>query len=609
MKKYFCFICFVFAVYFVQGKISLSSPNGQVSITFYYDKDSLYYKVNNSGYEIVSHSKIDWTFSNTKVLKVIENYMIDTSYCVRGGHSLAIDYCQGMIIDVGGYKIEARAYNDGVTWRYLGFSNKKIKIDDRTEFHIPKNTILWSQPNVKHYEGTYSEKKIENFSVGERLGSVVTIRYPFGLYAATTESGGSNFAGMSFTVSSPHIFQTTLAGTCYLEGDIVTPWRIVMTGDLNTLVNSDIVSNVSAPAKFSQNLSWIKPGRSVWSWLAWNSEVSFQNMKLFSLQASQLGFEYNLVDEGWSYWKDGEKDCWDLVKELVTYSDSLGVKIWLWKAYPDRRNVEGINTRIKRRNFFRKCKETGIVGIKIDFFDSEEQEVMRFYEEALSDAAEYELMLSFHGANKPMGQSRTYPNEMTREAIRGMENRPPWAIHNTILPFTRLLVGHADFTPVILPPTIKPNNINNRQESRVGEVTTTHQFATAVIYTSPLLCYAVNPYDLLNHPFRDMLTSVPTTWDETIVLPGSEIGKRALFARRNGDRWFIVGVTVDKSDLVIPLVFLDDKKYYSTEMCDVPNSQFESERKCQNVIKKDSLNIRMNKAGGYFAILQPLDKD
>lgn len=161
-------------------------------------------------------------------------------------------------------------------------------------------------------------------------------------YVAITEGGLTDFAGMSLRADGNRGFNANLSGVAKKNGNIETPWRIIEIGkDLNTLVNCDIVANVSPaydPKLFPKgyNTDWVKPGRSVWSWLAVTRSVTLNNMKHFSDLAAQLGFEYNLVDEGWGNWKDSinHRDQWDMMKELVDYSTAKGVKVWVWKAYP-----------------------------------------------------------------------------------------------------------------------------------------------------------------------------------------------------------------------------------------------------------------------------------
>src|SRR5580765_6046895 len=190
------------------------------------------------------------------------------------------------------------------------------------------------------------------------------------------------------------------------------------------------------------------------------------------------------------------------------------VGIWLWKNSRDLMTVE------QQRAFFDQCKALGVVGAKIDFFDHEAKEMIDRYQSILREAAVRRIMVDFHGANKPAGEARTWPNELTREGVYGLEHRAQaWARHNTTLPFTRYLAGHGDYTPVVL-------------GDRRRETSWPHQIATAAIFTSPLLVYGANPKSLLENPAVELIRALPSTWDETIVLPGSAIGELAAFARR-----------------------------------------------------------------------------
>ncbi|MBD0287466.1 MAG: glycoside hydrolase family 97 catalytic domain-containing protein, partial [Flavisolibacter sp.] len=447
--------------------IVITSPDGEMIMSVSAPDGALQYAVHYKKMPVMEASRLGLVV-NGKVLGEgcstgkVQQYKVNETYLYRGVHSTAVNKCNGAKINITStqapFVLEARVFNDGVAFRYLVENTGTAVVEkDTTAFVLPAGSTVWSQNNIKYYEGRYGKKKIEEFEKDELAGPPLTALLPGDrAYVAITEGGLTDFAGMSLRADGNRGFNANLSGTAKMSGNIETPWRIIEIGkDLNTLVNCDIIANVS-PA-FDRKLfpngyqtDWVRPGRSVWSWLAGRGPVTLENMKQFSDLAAQLGFEYNLVDEGWSYWKDSinKRDHWDMMKELVDYSAAKGVKIWVWKAYPDRRGIPGIKEPEQRKDFFQKCKDLGIVGLKVDFFDSENQEIINFYQAALKDAAEYHLMMNFHGANKPTGESRTWPNEMTREAVRGLENRPPWAQTNTILPFTRYLAGPGDYTPV-----------------------------------------------------------------------------------------------------------------------------------------------------------------
>lgn len=586
--------------------VVVKSPDGAVVLQVYSVDGVLMYRVNFNDRPVLEPSVLGMRMGTGEigrkvVLGKAETYRISETYPWRGVHSVATNRCNGARIAVtepgSQWKLEARVFNDGVAFRYVFPLSKGDSVTaDNSTFVFPPGSMVWSQNNIKYYEGGYKGQRIEDIKAGEVAGPPVTVQLKDGSgFLVVTEAGLADFSGISLKADGNRGYVANLAGNVVASGDVSSPWRVIMVAsNLNTLVNCDMVQNLSpAPdlALFPKGFDteWIKPGRCVWSWLADKRAITPENMKDFSKLASELGFEYNLVDEGWSNWKAEGKDQWDLLRELVDYSRPLGVKIWVWKAYPDRGGIEGIFDAAKRQEFFRKCQEVGVVGLKIDFFDSENQKIIDFYQNALRDAAKYHLMINFHGANKPTGESRTFPNEMTREAIRGMENRPPWALNNTIFPFTRYLAGHADFTPV---------HFGNR----MGETSWAHHLASAVVFTSPLLVYGADPQSMLNNPFVELIKSIPSVWDETIVLPQSSIGELALYARRKGSTWFIAALNGPVARQInIDLSFLGKGTFEAALLMDEKAVQNSAREEHKELNSKQSLTIELNAAGGFLA--------
>ncbi len=232
-------------------------------------------------------------------------------------------------------------------------------------------------------------------------------------------------------------------------------------------------------------------------------------------------------------------------KEVVDYSRRQGVGVWFWK----HRNQLG--TPEAQEEFFKMLHELGVTGAKIDFFDHEGKEVIDLYEALLRKAAEYHVLLVFHGANKPTGRERTWPNEMVREAVRGMEasRLMDRARHETILPFTRYLAGPADYTTMIF-------------SERRRDTTWAHQIASMVVFASPLLTIAANPQSILENPAVEVIKSIPAVWDETRVLPDSAIGELAVYARRTGRGWFLAAMCGPAAKTIqVPLSFLGEGEF------------------------------------------------
>lgn len=587
----------------------MKSPSGQVRAEVWTENGSLKYKIDHDGRPVLCPSALRWSVGSavmglqTEIVSVCKEKKVCSEYPFLGNHSTAHNvYTPYTLVlkekNGRNYRVEFRLYDDGVAFRYLATTDCVSLIDDQTTFVLPVGTTCWMQHNINYYEASYKRYEAGKFADGLKAGPPVTVEYGKGLYASITEGGLVNFGGMALKTVSSNSLECLLSGRTFLTGRVATPWRVVMTGSLDDLVNNDIVTDVSEPLSpvFRGNIDWVKPGNCVWSWLA-GYGVTLDNMKRFTDWAAELGIPYNLVDEGWSHWEDkaNGRDCWQMVKELADYSAAKGVKLWLWKAYPDRRGIPGIQTAEKRRAFFKKCKDLGIAGLKIDFFDAETQTVTKFYADALRDAAEFGLMINFHGSNKPTGLSRTYPNELSREGIMGLEFGSSHAEQDVVTPFTRFLAGHADFTPMAFQPR------------RMGNTTEAHQIAVTAVFLSPLRCYGGRPEDYLKHPAREIFLSIPTVWDETHVLPGSEIGERVLLAKRSGRNWYIVGLgNKQVSNQEVRLDFLPKgMTYRMTAVSDRPDGTCRITTGTAD--RSTRLNLSMNAGGGYLARLQPTD--
>jgi alpha-glucosidase len=236
------------------------------------------------------------------------------------------------------------------------------------------------------------------------------------------------------------------------------------------------------------------------------------------------------------------------------------------------------------------CHDYGVTGVKIDFFDHEAKEVIDLYEAILKETAKYQLLVDFHGANKPSGQARSYPNEMVREAVKGMESSKLMdrATHETTIPFTRFLAGPAEYTVL---------HFGERRKN----TTWAHQIASAAILSAPLLTYAANPDTILTNPAVNIIKSIPATWDETIVLPPSEIGQLAVYARRKGNTWFLAVMNgVEPRKIKIPLRFL--KGSYHTELVkDNPAESASVLMEQKTYSSNDVLELDLVSGGGFIA--------
>lgn len=401
------------------------------------------------------------------------------------------------------------------------------------------------------------------------------------------------------------------------ENEIVTPWRVLMLAkDLNGLVNNRILSRVcDQPDKtlFPQgaDTEWIKPGRASFTWLVEGKDrLSVANHKKYVDGCSELGIESVVVDDGWELWAETEKqaqgrDKWAMLKELVDYARERNVNIWVWRSSSPRSGNKtdiGLVDPEERAAFMKKCAEVGVKGLKIDFFHTENLFTVQLMEDILKAAAREKLMVIFHGVNKPTGDSYTYPNLLAKEAVRGLEcvggedswaPGPAWPYHNTVLPFTRWLAGPADYTPLNFRAFCPPS------------ITFAHQLASIYMFTSPMLIFAADMEDMLNCPGRKFIEEVPVTWDETFVLPESEIGQLAALARRKGDVWYISVLNGEKArQFSCSLDFLPKGKYTLEVAYDAPDNRKKIEIKTITRRQNQTFEQELLSGGGCLIKLE-----
>jgi len=323
-----------------------------------------------------------------------------------------------------------------------------------------------------------------------------------------------------------------------------SPWRVIMLSEsLAGIVESNLVQCLNAPTR-TNDVSWIKPGRSSWSW--WSeggSPRSFEKQIKYVDFSADMGWEYMLIDAGWPEMKGGT------VEEVVKYANSKGVGVWLWYhsgAGVPRDSITYRNVMSDpegRRKEFEKLEKWGVKGLKVDFFDTDKQGVVKLYQEILKDAFDHHLMINFHGATLPRGMEHTWPNLMTMEAIRGAEgfgqqprcDQAAW--HHTVIPFTRNVVGSMDYTPVTF-----TNKIRQGVEA-FRKTTMTHQLALAVVFESGIQNFADKAEAYLSLPERPLnfMKTVPVAWDETRLVAGYP-GDFVVMARRSGSTWYLAGI-------------------------------------------------------------------
>ena len=592
------------------AEFKVSSPDGKAVITVT-DAGGLNYAVTLDGREVVAKSRFgiiadDVDLGADVKLGKASSRKVRESYPMFGGHSQADNDCRETTVSVRtaageNYELDVRAYNDGVALRARLAAKAGRKINgEATEWKVSGNPLAWYQTDFGSYEGLFQSTRLEEFSEGRKIPLPITFTLPGGGYALVTEANLVNYSDLGVQVASNHslhaFFHARPDGTGWTTDDaVVQPWRVTLLArDLNALVNSDLVRNLCPPALPElAKAAWIQPGRSSWQWWSSGGPI-YSEQHQWVDWTKQLGFEYYLIDEGWRNWKADGKDNWACLREVCDYAKTQGVKIWLWV------NSNEVPNTARRTNVLDHAVAVGAVGVKIDFEPEANVRWVNWYDESLRDAAARKLMLDFHGANKPIGRDRTWPNGLTRESIRGHEYQilryrrtlPP--SHDTILPFTRFVIGPGDYTPTVFNP------------KELRGYTWARELAQAIVFTSPYLCYADHPTNYLNNPAVDVMKAIPATWDETVVLPGSEIGKCAAFARRSGKQWFI-GVMNggEATTLDLPLDFLGRGKFQMTQLGDAPDRTDAWQREEKTVTRKDLVKLSLRPSGGAVIELKP----
>ena len=552
-------------------------------------------------------------------------YTVDETYAWRGVKSQVRNHAHGKKFEIAhphqNYSLEVRAYDEGVGWRCTipGEGQRTVQ-GEATAFRLPSDASYWAQTNTVNYEAPHNRYSVGGEPPGETIGMPVTVVLPNGGYASISEADMLHYSGMTLRASR----DGTLSGRFgddpngwTMRGAFSTPWRLVIAvDDLDALVNADLVHNLApAPDKklFSQGVDtdWLTHGRMYWLWWVestdsgrWDRQKSAVD-EAVSMNCSALQID----DRAWESpdygWADGGRSKWDRMRELVDYAGARGVKIWVWRSLLVEHGP-GLLNKAQCKEFIRQCAEAGVTGVKIDFFDSESHDKLALAEDCLRLAARHKLMVNIHGVWKPTGEVRTWPNEVTREGILGMEHAL-WSDiplgHYASVPFTRLIAGHGDVTPGVL----RPKALKN--------VTAAQQLAYAVIVTSPLLFlgdtadgYHTQPPEVL-----EIVRHLPTAWDETRVLPCSDIGNLAAFARRKGKTWYLaivggetpVGAGEPQVLRNVSLGFLGEGDYEAMWFFDDKENTDLAIKHRDDVNAKTTLDIPMRPGGGFLGRITP----
>ena len=465
-----------------------------------------------------------------------------------------------------GVLLTVRLYNDGLAFRYeLADVEGKLP-DEQTVYRIPDGTRRWMQQWSEAYEGffplttdtrvkaepSFSRPSLSPEGYNRRWGYPSLLEPSDGVFALISEANIERRQSASCLYNEGDRYRVVPdENGAALSGRWHSPWRVVIVGRLNDVVESTLVTDVSEPCRLN-DVSWIHPGVVSWIYWAYNhGSNDYDIIRKYVDMAVTLRLPYVLIDAEWDEMKDGKT-----IEQAVSYAKSCGIKplIWYNSSIGWINGAPGPKFRLNkpedREREFAWCERIGVAGVKIDFFSGDNQANMDYCLDLLESAARHHLLVNFHGATIPRGWQRTYPNLLTTEAVYGAEwynNVPTFtsraARHNATLPFTRNVIGPMDYTPCTF------------SDSQHPHITThAHELALTVLYESGLQHLADRPESYLSQPaeVQQFLSRLPAVWDETRFVSGYP-GERVVMARRSGSAWYIAGINGSDEAQVLTL--------------------------------------------------------
>lgn len=549
------------------------------------------------------------------------------------------DHFNGLeILFPGGWSMELRAYDGGVAFRYRYDGSGPLTVRNETlTVRFPGDPLLWYPAEdsfLTHQERVYRELNLSAIPA-DTMASIPVLVAPEGLpKVLVTEADLQSYPGFYLRPGAtqglsavfppyPAVEEQVRDRTVRVverepflartEGPRTFPWRVFIVAEEDRdLVESTLVYQL-APELEIVDPSWIRPGRVAWDW--WNasslhgvdfrSGLNTETYLHFIDFAGENGIEYIILDEGWS--DPADLEALNIQMELPVLLErgrekGVGIILWVvWKTLQE--NLEATLDRFA---------SWGVAGIKVDFMQRDDQPMVEYYWRVAREAAERHLLVDFHGAFKPTGLRRAYPNVLTREGVLGLEHSKwsarPTPDHNLTLPFIRMVAGPMDYTP---------GAMRNAQERQFNPVfdrpmslgTRVHQMAMYVVYESPLQMLADSPSNYADEEeCLAFIVGVPTTWDDTRVLAG-KVGDWIAVARRKGEVWYL-GAMTDwvPRDLELDLSFLGSEEWEAEVFADGANSEKNAEdfRRSMEVVDPTRLlRIRMGPGGGWVARLTP----
>ncbi len=618
------------------GTYLLRSPDRKLSVKVVIN-DSITYSISFNNTEVIKPSVIAMRLD-----KQVLGYLSDLK---KGKASESKEYNELVFVSPDHYSVIFRAYNEGIAYRFVTDLKDSVKVlSERAEFNVKGDAgaVLAETENYTSWELPYVEySSVASVNEGKRAVTPALFTYKnTGIKVVLAESDVFDYPGMYIKKDKDKIIGNwaayptkTVMGSwgnfvsvvkeradfiATTSGKRAYPWRVVIaTDDDKRLLTDRLIYKLARPSRI-RDISWIKPGKSAWEW--WHdamlpgadipSGMDNRNTALYNYYvdfAARNKLEYMMIDAGWSnvYNLPAVNPKVD-IREVIQHASSKKVGVFLWCVAATL--LKDLNANL---DFIR---DLGAAGIKVDFFDRDDQEAIAWMEKIAEAAAERKLMVDFHGCTKPTGLEKTYPNIVNYEAVRGAECSK-WDYtanprHHMFVSFIRMLAGPIDYTP---------GSMRNKQKDSFKPVdpglpstlgTRCHELAMYVIFDQPLAMLCDSPVEYEKYPdIMNYLSAVPTVFDETKVL-SAKFGEYAAIAKRKQNEWFIGAMTNwDPRDLEIDFSFLPAGKEYSAEVySDGREADRDAEKYDHKKMKVNSttkMNLHAAPGGGAVIYLHP----
>jgi len=635
------FLCLVLSSMAKDYKVT--SPDGSISVVVTKEAELKWY-VTYEGKEIMRSSASSMELAGSRI--PLEKDRIRKSSLDREKETIIpvvptkrseviSEYNKLEMTFTSGSAVEFRVYDDGMAYRFKSSMQGEITVvKEISEIGFPAGSKSWyplEESFMSHNERVFIPSSVDTLN-NTHLASLPALFQVSGTNILITESDIEDYPGMwlrgagngKFTCVWPQypdkevlkedrnlFISSTKDYIAKTSGARTFPWRVfVIASNDAKLVESELVFKLAQPNKI-EDTKWIKPGQVAWDW--WNANniygvdfragINNDTYKYYIDFASSNGIEYIILDEGWYKLGDVMEQAPGIdIQELCRYAESKNVGVILWVVWNTLWD--------KIDEALPLWEKWGVKGIKADFMQRDDQKIVNFYHEAIKKTAEHHMLIDFHGAYKPDGIGRTWPNALTREGVKGMENNK-WSKdinpeHDVTLPFTRMVAGPMDYTPGAM---INMDSANftpqfTRPESQGTRV---HQVALYIIYESPLQMLSDSPSNYIREPeTTGFIVKIPVVWDDIKVLD-AKVGDYLLLARRSGEEWFVGALTDWKSrELILDLSFLPAGEYKMDIFQDGVNAdRYTGDYKhlIINVRSGEKMKIQLAPGGGYAARL------